>query len=69
MADIYDQATDREMRDREIALANIRAQSSTKPKLPVVGTCYNCGELISSPKTFCDSDCYDDWKKRCLRHK
>lgn len=62
MTDIYDQATAREEQERELALAHVRRHS--KPALQHIGVCHNCGESLDAPKTFCDSDCRDDWQRR-----
>ena len=32
--------------------------------LTPVGVCYNCEETIATDRTFCDSDCRDDYEKR-----
>lgn len=59
--DIYDQATEREERDREMAL-KIAARSA--PALPYVGCCYNCGASTPESVRFCDRDCLQDYEKR-----
>jgi hypothetical protein len=69
MTDIYDQATDREMQDRELALMNVRASAGTLPTLTANGKCYNCDEHVSDGATFCDSDCRDDWQLRFKRNR
>ncbi len=64
MTDIYDQATDVEMRSREIALQTIRAKAS-KPAMQANGACFNCEEhLADSNALFCDADCRDDFQLR-----
>lgn len=68
MTDIYDQATDREMRDRELALSLVRNQSTALSIKPI-GVCHNCGDLVSNALTFCDSNCRDDWQLRQPRIK
>lgn len=69
MTDIYDQATEREIRDRELALANIRASAGTQPKLTANGKCYNCAETVGDGATFCDADCRDDWQLCTSRNR
>ena len=69
VSDIYDQATDHEMRDRELALQNVRAIAGTMPTLTANGKCYNCAEVVGIGATFCDSDCRDDWQLRVNRNR
>lgn len=59
--DIYDQATEREEQERDIALNIIR---SRKPVLEYKGQCFNCDANVAQPQLFCDVDCRDDWHKR-----
>lgn len=64
MTDIFDQATDREMRDRELAIKNAlmtSRQGILKPK----GNCHNCGEKLAyAHNLFCDNDCGMDYERR-----
>ena len=69
MTDIYDQATDHEMHDREMVLQVIRAQAQTQPRLTANGLCHNCGEVVADSHTFCDHNCRDDWQLRNQRNK
>jgi len=69
VTDIYDQATDREMRDRELALQTVRASAGTMPTLTANGKCHNCDEPVEPPYTFCDCNCRDDWQLRFNRNK
>jgi hypothetical protein len=69
MTDIYDQATEREMRDRELALQNVRASAGTMPTLTANGKCYNCDDPLADGLTFCDTDCRDDWQLRFNRSR
>ena len=69
MADIYDQATDHEMRERELALSVVRANADKQPRLTANGLCHNCGEQLSDGIVFCDSFCRDDWQMRVARNK
>jgi hypothetical protein len=58
MTDIYDQATDKEMRDRELAIKAARAQNQ-----PIVftGQCLNCEEVVTKGR-FCDAACREDFE-------
>lgn len=55
--DIYDQATDKEEKDRAIAL-QVR-----RPTLKPIGYCHNCSDSVHSELLFCSTDCRDDWEK------
>jgi hypothetical protein len=59
--DIFDQATEREERDREIAIALAKASA---PALPYLGVCHNCGAPTAPSIRFCDADCLQDYEKR-----
>jgi hypothetical protein len=59
--DIYDQATEREERDREIA---IKLATASTPALPYLGVCHNCSSPTAPSIRFCDSDCMADYEKR-----
>ena len=59
--DIYDQATEREERDREIA---IKLATASAPALPYLGVCHNCSAPTAPSIRFCDSDCMADYEKR-----
>lgn len=61
MTDIYDQATEREEKERELCLALAR---SNNQKLLPKGECFNCSEALAPPCLFCDVDCRDDWQRR-----
>lgn len=54
-----DQATDREMLDRELAL-----QQRKPVGPPAIGQCHNCGTALEGALRFCDADCREDWEKR-----
>lgn len=58
MSDIYDQATDKEMRDRDLAIKAARAQN--KP-IQFTGHCLSCEEIIDKGR-FCDSACREDYE-------
>lgn len=39
-----------------------------KPAGPgCTGFCANCGEVVESPKRWCDAECREDWAKREAR--
>jgi hypothetical protein len=57
MTDIYDQATFCEIRDREIALQQIRYSANPLPQ----GNCNSCG--ASCIGCFCDKDCRGQYEK------
>lgn len=63
MADIFDQASDREMADREAsikeALRKVKAAT-----LSATGQCHNCLEPLPSGGLFCDRDCSADHEQR-----
>ena len=64
MTDIYDQASIREMNDREFAIARQRARPV--PKAAAKGSCHNCGENFEedSQKLYCDGKCADQHAQR-----
>lgn len=57
MCDIADDASDLEMLNVEIALAN-----RTKTAIEFTGKCHYCEELISKG-TFCSKECGEDYQK------
>ena len=59
--DIYDQATEREEKDRALALQHAIAAT---PQLARCGVCHNCAEPVSIDLLFCDANCRDDWQLR-----
>jgi len=59
MTDIYDQASDREEQDRNLAIEHHR--KANKSLLPV-GSCYFCDSAINESRIFCDKECADDWE-------
>ena len=59
MADEIDRANDRAQQNLELS---IRAASASAPRLPAIGSCYNCDEPVADPKRFCDAACRDDWQ-------
>lgn len=62
MTDVYDQATEREERDRELALANARHQGA-KARLPLAMACYYCQQELDAPGRFCGPECRDDHQR------
>jgi hypothetical protein len=58
MADIIDEAHEREEELREKALA---ARKPEGP--PACGFCYFCDEPLGKGQRWCDADCRDDWEK------
>jgi uncharacterized OB-fold protein len=61
-----DQATDREVEFRELALLNQRLASAREPRA-VPGVCTNCGERCLPLAVYCDPDCRDDHEHRLIR--
>lgn len=60
MADIYDQATDVEMRAREIAIQQSR---TVKVLIKATGVCLECAEPVPDDVRWCCKDCRDDWQR------
>jgi predicted nucleic acid-binding Zn ribbon protein len=58
VTDIFDQATELEEKQREIAL------SFRNPTLTPCGACYNCGEALSGTMVLCGSECREDFDAR-----
>lgn len=61
-----DQATDREVEFRELALLNQRLAAARQPRA-VAGVCTNCGERCLPTAVYCDPDCRDDHEHRLAR--
>jgi hypothetical protein len=59
VATIDDQATEREEQARDIALRQRRPEGPQ-----ACGQCYNCGEVVSGDRRWCDSECRMDWEMR-----
>lgn len=59
MTDIYDQASEREARDREAALQVRRAAGPD-----ATGLCHNCAEQVPCGVRWCDLACLQDWQRR-----
>jgi len=58
MSDIYDQATDQEMMEREIA---IKAARSRNQPIHFTGHCLYCNEAITQGR-FCAAECREDYE-------
>lgn len=63
MADVFDQASDRETLDRELAI-QVALQTSGANRLHPNGHCYNCDEPVTHGGLFCDRDCSADHELR-----
>ena len=59
--DIYDQATEREERDREQAIAAARKPTMV---VPFTGFCHNCDAPLAPSMRFCDAMCCEDYERR-----
>lgn len=59
MADLFDQAQDRDMLNLAQSLEVQAMRAKAAPKLVANGTCYNprCGEDIAAGKLFCGAEC------------
>jgi hypothetical protein len=59
MADLFDQAQDRDAQQLAEALQAQTAKAAATPKLAATGECLNpkCGEPLEGGKLFCNSDC------------
>lgn len=53
MTDVFDQATEREEKERELAIALQRRKAAV---LPDIGCCHYCGEATGAGRRFCDAD-------------
>lgn len=60
MSDVIDMGSEREQKDRALAIELARSAKS----LPITGYCYNCDESLPEGLRFCDADCRDDYQKR-----
>lgn len=61
MTDVFDQATEREEKDRALCL-QVRMPEGPKP----TGYCLNCGPDVplEAGLRWCDTNCRDDWQLR-----
>lgn len=58
MTDIYDQASDREQLDRDLAIKSARSAS---PEATVTGHCLWCNAELTGGRRWCDAECREDW--------
>lgn len=58
-ADIYDQASELEAKERDAAIAAVR----DTPATPRTGRCHWCDEQIANDGVYCDSACQADHSK------
>lgn len=63
MADKFDQASERETLDRELAIKTALTTSRASILNPK-GNCYNCAEPLPKGGLFCDRDCSADHELR-----
>lgn len=61
MTDDFDRASDREQKERELAIEAARKRVAL---MPFIGACYFCGEDLKDGRRFCDSDCRDLYQSR-----
>lgn len=59
MTDIYDQASEQEQQDRDLAIAAQRKRTNLLP----TGSCYFCDSLLRDGVLFCDADCRTDYER------
>ena len=58
MSDIFDQASDSEQMDRDLA---IRSAREAAPDAPVTGHCLWCNAELTDQRRWCDQWCREDW--------
>ena len=58
MTDMYDQASDREHLDRDLAIAAAR---TANPAANATGHCLWCNAALGHGMRWCDSECREDW--------
>ena len=58
MTDIYEQATEKEERDRDLAIQAARAKNQP---LKITGFCLFCNQQLAS-RRFCDAECREDYE-------
>ena len=58
MTDIYDQATEKEERDRDLAIQAARAKNQP---LKITGFCLFCNQQLVT-RRFCDAECREDYE-------
>jgi hypothetical protein len=65
MTDIFDRASEKEERDRDLA---IRAARAKNQPLKITGFCLFCNEALSD-RRFCSAECREDYEmvQNCRR--
>lgn len=58
MTDIFDRASEKEERDRDLA---IRAARAKNQPLKITGFCLSCNEALSD-RRFCSAECREDYE-------
>jgi hypothetical protein len=66
MADVFEQAQEREQLDRQQALKAQQLMAAAAPKLLPTGECQNplCGEPVDGERLFCGAACAAEHAKR-----
>ena len=59
MTDVFDQASEREDKEREEAIQAVR---NSNTMLPATGRCCHCEAYVGGEMRFCDADCRDAWE-------
>lgn len=59
MTDIYDQASNREQLDRDLAVNSAR---KANPEALAIGHCLWCNAELFGAQRWCDADCREDWE-------
>lgn len=59
MSDIFDQASDREQLERDLAIASARKHFASAH---VTGHCLWCNAELEQGKRWCDAECREDWE-------
>lgn len=65
MSDVFDQASEKEDKDREEAIRVARRKAAV---LPDIGACYFCDSPTADGHRFCDAGCRDDYERE-QKHK
>lgn len=58
MSDFFDQASDREQLERDLAITSARKSA---PEAPVTGHCLWCNAELTDARRWCDPECREDW--------
>ena len=59
MSDIFDQASDREQLERDLAIASARKPLASTQ---ATGHCLWCNAALEQGKRWCDAECREDWE-------